>query len=312
MEILLISKSRGTAGCLRLSWLGLTLAALLIVAGIAAAAFWGYRHGGDEMLEVMLDHPERSAKIWQRELLVQRRFLHDLQRDLAADLSALSGSIGTLQGAVTRLDAVAETVVESAGLDPTEFAFDEPPPVGGPETQHAMPPEWDALLDNLRALEQEIALRESRLDLLETFLRDRQTVDQSRPAGVPVREGWISSGYGYRTDPVSGRREFHSGLDFAGRAGSEVRAVAPGVVTWSGKRWAYGNLVEINHGNGYLTRYAHNRVNLVSVGEKVDKNQPIALLGASGRATGPHVHFEVVHQDETVNPAKFVEHRAMR
>lgn len=306
MEILLISKSRGTTARLRVSWFGLLTLALITLGFTVAAAYWGYRQGNDEMLEVMLEHPERSSRVWQRELLLQRRFLHDLKRDLDADLSVLAGTIGSLQGSLTRLDAVAETVVESAGLAADEFAFDAPPPIGGPRPENVHEPDWSELFDNLRALEGEIALRQARLGLLEEFLRDRQTVDQSRPAGMPVHESWISSGYGYRTDPVSGRREFHSGLDFAGKPGTEVRAVAPGVVTWSGKRWAYGNLVEISHGNGYLTRYAHNRVNLVSVGEKVDKNQPIALLGSSGRATGPHVHFEVVHQDKTVNPIRFV------
>lgn len=312
MEILIISKSRGTTGGLRVSWIGLVFGLAVIVGSASAAAYWGYVYGGDAMLEVMLEDPERSAKIWQRELLQQRHFLNDLERDLDADLGALSGIMGEMSGSLTRLDAAAENVMQRAGLDPDEFAFDRPAPIGGPNPDYSKAPDWSELLDNLTALSAEIALRESRLTMLETFLRDRQSVEDARPGGVPLQDGWISSGYGYRTDPVSGRREFHTGIDFAGKPGLEVYAVAPGVVTWSGKRWAYGNLVEISHGSGYITRYAHNRVNLVSVGEKVDKNQPIALLGMSGRTTGPHVHFEVVHDDKTINPAQFFQRHAKR
>ncbi|MCB1745861.1 MAG: M23 family metallopeptidase [Gammaproteobacteria bacterium] len=278
----------------------------IVAALIAGATFWGWTRGGDAMLEALLNNPDRSSTIWQRELLLQRHFLNSLQRDMGADLSALAVSVGRMQGRMTRLEVAAEHVVTAAGLDATEYAFERPPPVGGPEPEHSDPPQWQGLLENIDALGDELELREARLSMLEAFLLNREQMDDTRPAGTPVADGWISSGYGYRTDPVNGRREFHSGIDFVGKPGVEVRAAAPGLVIWSGKRWGYGNLVEINHGNGYVTRYAHNRVNLVSVGEKVDKNQPIALLGATGRVTGPHVHFEVVRDDKTVNPSRFI------
>ncbi|MEQ8233075.1 MAG: M23 family metallopeptidase [Gammaproteobacteria bacterium] len=312
MEILLISNRRGATATIRLSRFGLLLLGLAVMTSVGVAAWWGYARGSDEMLESVLNNPERSTRIWQRELLQQRRFLGELRRDLGADLSALAGTVGRMQGSLTRLDAVAEHVLESSGLDAAEFAFPSPPPVGGPRVEREEPPAWDGLLANLEALSAELELRDARLAMLESFMLDKQQADDTQPLGRPVSDAWISSGYGYRTDPVTGRREFHSGLDFAGKPGVEVRAVADGVVIWSGKRWGYGNLVELSHGNGYVTRYAHNRVNLVTVGEKVDKNQPIALLGSSGRATGPHVHFEVVHNDKHVNPRKFIEHHARR
>ena len=152
--------------------------------------------------------------------------------------------------------------------------------------------------------------RDERLTTLESLLMDKQLLRDMQPEGRPVNDGWMSSGYGYRTDPVTGRKEFHGGVDFAGKPGLEVRAVAAGVVTWSGKRWGYGNMVEINHGNGYVTRYAHNRANTVALGEKVEKNQPVALLGSTGRSTGPHVHFEVVQNGRSVNPWKFIRKHA--
>jgi murein DD-endopeptidase MepM/ murein hydrolase activator NlpD len=135
---------------------------------------------------------------------------------------------------------------------------------------------------------------------------DRSLHERIMPSGRPVRNGWVSSGYGMRTDPFTGKKEFHEGIDFAGKEGSRVLAVADGIVSWAGWRKGYGKMVEITHGNGYATRYAHNEKLLVSVGETVKKGQTIALMGSTGRSTGPHVHFEVVHNDREVNPAKYV------
>ena len=104
---------------------------------------------------------------------------------------------------------------------------------------------------------------------------------------------------------MTGKVEFHDGIDYAGKPGSPLLAVASGIVTWSGVRYGYGNMVEINHGNGYQTRYAHNKKNLVVIGQKVDKGQVIGLMGSSGRSTGTHVHFEVVNNGKAVNPKKY-------
>lgn len=310
MEILIVSKSRGTAGRVRLGGFTLALLSLLMLSGVGVAAYWGYVRGSDDMADLVINSPERTTALWQREIVGQRQFLNQLDSDLKADLSALSGAVGRIQGALSRLDAAADRVVTNNGLAAEEFAFGEPIAVGGPHPPDSQPPTWKALLDNIDALDAEIERRDARLTALESFLRERASRAEVEPDGRPVSEGWISSGYGYRTDPVSGRREFHGGIDFAGQAGIEVKAVAAGVVTWSGKRWGYGNLVELNHGNGYVTRYAHNRANLVRLGEKVEKNQPIALLGSSGRSTGPHVHFEVVRNDRSVNPWKFIRRHA--
>ncbi|WLD59652.1 M23 family metallopeptidase [Salinispirillum sp. LH 10-3-1] len=119
----------------------------------------------------------------------------------------------------------------------------------------------------------------------------------------------MSSRFGYRTDPFTGRITWHNGLDFAGRQGIDVMAVAAGVVVYSGDRGGYGNTVDINHGGGYVTRYAHNKENLVSVGDIVEKGQPIALLGSTGRSTAPHVHFEVYLNGRAVDPAPYITRR---
>jgi len=130
--------------------------------------------------------------------------------------------------------------------------------------------------------------------------------DEVHPEGRPVHSGYISSMFGNRTDPFTGRAAFHKGVDFAGREGSEVVAVASGVVIWSGDRYGYGQMVEINHGNGYVTRYAHNSDNLVAVGDTVKRGEVIAVMGSTGRATGPNLHFEVLHNGRVVNPLSYV------
>ncbi len=151
-----------------------------------------------------------------------------------------------------------------------------------------------------------MALRDGQLAALENVILARELNAQIHPEGRPVKAGFVSSHFGERQDPFSGHQAFHRGVDFAGSAGAEVVAVAAGVVTWSGTKAGYGNLVEISHGNGYVTRYGHNQRNLVSVGATVKKGEPIALMGSTGRSTGPHVHFEVLRNGKQVNPASFI------
>ncbi|MBI4005876.1 MAG: M23 family metallopeptidase, partial [Gammaproteobacteria bacterium] len=158
----------------------------------------------------------------------------------------------------------------------------------------------------LEQLSLEIEDRGDKLAAMESMLIANTLENKTLPTGIPVPGGWMSSLFGWRTDPISGKREFHEGIDFAGNPKVLVTAVAAGIVTWSDRRNGYGNMVQINHGNGYVTRYAHNKMNLVTVGDKVEKGQPIAIIGSSGRTTGTHVHFEVVHNGEHVDPKKFI------
>jgi len=144
------------------------------------------------------------------------------------------------------------------------------------------------------------------LSALENVIIDRDLKKQIHPEGRPVAGGFISSYFGEREDPFSGEEAYHKGVDFAGSAGANVMAVAAGVVTWAGNRTGYGNLVEINHGDGYITRYAHNQRTLVSVGQTVKRGDPVALMGSTGRSTGPHVHFEVVRNGRQVDPLSFI------
>ena len=183
--------------------------------------------------------------------------------------------------------------------------FDEVPPQGGPE-QAPEKVDLDELGSELSIFERHLGNREHQLEILDTIIGVQDITRQSEPLGKPVPAGWISSYYGTRIDPFTGKKASHTGIDFAGYDGADVITVAAGVVTWAGTRSGYGEMIEVNHGNGYSTRYAHNKVNLVAVGDQVEKYAVIALMGQSGRATGPNLHFEVLKNGQSVNPVPFI------
>lgn len=230
-----------------------------------------------------------------------------LREQAEAHMNGLALRLGELQAHAMRLNALGKRLVNMAGLEEGEFNFDQIPALGGPESGLKTPamqiPSFDQALDNVQ---QRLEDQRHQLSVLERLLLNRELKDRQQPAGRPVKSGWLSSTYGHRIDPFKGTRAWHSGMDFAGQAGTEVLAVADGVVTWSGERYGYGNLVEVDHGNGYATRYAHNAENLVEVGQRVRKGQVLARMGDSGRATAPNVHFEVLNDGKPVNPYKFV------
>ena len=200
-----------------------------------------------------------------------------------------------------------QRLTEMADLDEGEFNFGELPARGGPEEPLQLGfSSASEFLQELEQLSRELEDRQRQLNVIETLLMNRNVHDQVFPAGRPVTSGWTSSYFGDRRNPFNGRREFHKGIDFAGKQGSDIIAVAAGVVTRSGRYAGFGNLVEIDHGSGYATRYAHNHRNLVKLGDRVSKGQSIALMGSTGRSTGTHVHFEVLRDGKFVNPIRYI------
>ena len=247
------------------------------------------------------------AKKWSEDLAKQEVELAEA-KDLAnAKLNAITLRMSQLQARLVRLDALGERLIDMAKLDEGEFDFNQPPALGGPETTNLgdvyQPPEFMKAVDQLA---EQIENREQQLDTLDALLSQRELQDSTFVAGRPVKKGWMSSHYGRRIDPFSGSAAWHSGVDFAGKPGSEIVAVAAGVVVESGERSGYGDMVEINHGSGFRTRYAHNKENIVKAGDVVEKGQVIALMGNSGRSTGPHVHFEVYKNGRAVDPSSYI------
>ena len=235
--------------------------------------------------------------------------LEDVKVDTETALSGMVGRVSLLQSHVMRLDALGSRLAEMAQVDDIEFGIEHPPGLGGP---HNLPgdgsrelSDYDFLM-SLNRLEQALEDREDKLSAMETMLMGRSLRESTLPQGNPAQGGWFSSLFGYRISPISGNKEFHLGVDLAGRSGMAVTSIASGIVTWSGPNQGYGNMVEISHGNGYVTRYAHNKENLVNVGERVEKGQMIALMGSTGRSTGAHVHFEVLRNGRHINPHSYI------
>jgi murein DD-endopeptidase MepM/ murein hydrolase activator NlpD len=228
----------------------------------------------------------------------------------SGEIGAIAARLGEMRTELMRINALGERLVQVSGLDPDEFDFVNAPPRGGPETAMARDYTIKELADELSTLVVLVQDRERKLDrLADQILEQKPRVASAQLSGWPVRSGYISSPYGFRVHPVRNTRQFHEGVDFATKRGSPIQAVADGLVVFSGRRNGYGNLVDIRHRDGLVTRYAHNSANLVREGELVRQGQQIATVGSTGTATGPHVHFEVIRNGRAVDPMPYLRSR---
>ena len=310
MDIIVVSRDRKRTRRFVISpksiliWLpaSLCLGALLALAGTLG---WAAR--GQQL--VVAEVPESLMEAWEEKVASQKRELETAKAETLENTRAMSHRLAKLQAHVLRLDAAGGRMTQIAGLDDAEFNFSKDPPVGGPEVPESsfLPTGSDPILGSLDAFEQKLEARERQLRVLEDILLAGRQQRQSKPSGWPVVGGYISSVFGWRSDPFNGRRTRHNGIDFAAPSGSAVKVVAAGLVTKVERQSGYGLMVEVNHGNGYVTRYGHNRRALVKVGERVRNGQKIATVGTSGRSTGPHLHFEVELNGYVVNPAQYIQ-----
>ncbi|MFT5755911.1 MAG: murein DD-endopeptidase MepM/ murein hydrolase activator NlpD [Alteromonadaceae bacterium] len=229
-------------------------------------------------------------------------------------MTAFTIKLAELQSHVLRLNALGDRLAEEANIPDIEFNFQQIPPSGGPMLQAAESSKTSMaeLLLNISELESEISFEEKQLEMLESLTLGHHIENNSYLSGKPITKGWLSSYFGIRKDPFNGRPAMHKGLDFAGKENAKIVATGSGVVTWSGERYGYGHLIEINHGKGLKTRYGHNKILLVTVGDVVTKGQIIARMGSSGRSTGPHVHYEILKNNKHVDPIKYVFRKAKK
>ena len=299
MNIILSTNKRGKVRSIEVDPLRSGLAMVIgLLMLIAAAVYTGTRLVGSELAYL---------EDWGSMVVDQQAEIAATRLAAEVELDALTLRIGQMQAQMLRLNALGDRLVGQADLDRNEFNFDVVPAIGGPdEMQDKQSVPFSDFLSMLDQLDSELEDRQEMLSVLEVLLMSRSLRERVMPSGKPVEEGWLSSRYGKRSDPFTGKQDFHKGLDFAGKKGADVLAVGDGVVSWSGKRSGYGNLVEINHGNGYVTRYGHNQRHLVEVGDTVKKGQQVAMMGSSGRSTGPHVHFEVLRNGKRVDPARYI------
>jgi len=161
------------------------------------------------------------------------------------------------------------------------------------------------LSNSLGHLTTQAKIKAISLQELDHFFKDQKSFLQSTPSIWPTR-GWVTSGFGYRESPFTGLRENHEGWDIGARSGSAVRATADGMITVAGRERGYGKLIEIDHGYGIVTRYGHNSKNLIKVGSKVKRGQIVALVGNTGRSTGPHLHYEILVNSVPTNPKNYI------
>ena len=215
--------------------------------------------------------------------------------------------LADMQSQILRLGALGSRLVEQAQLNPDEFSFNQMPSMGGPLDNKLVDIQvQDELISKMTHMLEQIQNKAQELGALESIMLSHHIEQESRLEGKPISSGWLSSYYGIRKDPFSGLPTMHKGLDFAGKEGEPVLATGAGIITWSGSRYGYGNLVEIDHGDGLVTRYGHNKELNVKIGDVVTKGQSIAKMGNTGRSTGAHVHYEVIRKGKKQDPLPYV------
>lgn len=271
--------------------------------GAISLGYWlGESQGGSESDTLATIAALKESIDQQKAQLAEKEQQHQQALD------ALARELGRLQARSVRMDELALRLADVADFDLKDLnrEWSQTPGTGSGPVESARPLAMDEFQQYVLQLSHRLERQEEQLSLLSTRMQGQLRDARFVPQGRPVQSGWLSSLYGKRVDPITGKTARHGGLDFSGHMGTPVQAVADGVVVWSGPRYGYGNLVEIDHGNGYITRYAHNRRNLVEVGERVQRGQSIAEMGKSGRATGPHVHFEILFNNRRLNPRPFL------
>lgn len=308
MKVILVDQRHGHTKTIVLKgWLKGLLSLCLLGAPVALGYF-GY---GLAVSQNNWVFSEESAQNWERQIRIQAEQISEVKEESEQQIEALTMRLAFLQASLVRLDAVGEHITTIANLDTDEFDFSDPIAIGGPATGISEPYSAAGFMDAVYELERQLEDRQQQLEILEGLMTDRKIQSDVFIAGRPLDKAWIASRFGKRPDPITGQIAFHGGIDFTtGKAGAEINTVAAGVVTWSGPRSGYGLMVEVNHGNGFTTRYAHSEKLLVGVGDIVMKGQNIALVGSTGRSTGPHVHFEVYKNGRVVDPAAYIQRTA--
>ena len=304
--VLLVSRSKKSpktldlgAGRLRWGLLSVSLLVMCACVGLGAG------------VALFFAQPKRlvmaEVRYLQQHAQQQQQTLQAMRGNIRHQLDALAVKLGQLQAQSTRLNALGERLVRIGKVKSDEFNFDQSPPLGGLEhgmdSDYSIPSSMNADINHLAT---QFDVQRAQLSALQSLLLNERIDSNLKPAGMPIRGGYISSYFGPRRDPFDGHPEFHAGLDVAGPYGTPIHVVAGGMVTFAGVRHGYGKVVEVDHGNGYRTRYAHASKLLVHPGERVRVGQVIAKLGSTGRSTGPHVHFEVWYKGHVVNPLPYV------
>jgi murein DD-endopeptidase MepM/ murein hydrolase activator NlpD len=319
MRIILFKETEGRARSFSLSKNVILGCVLFAGIGFIANAYFVYRLANKDLLE------SQTVSLLQQQIATDRATLNTIKDQSTMEMAAVGRRLATMQARLLRMEALGQRVTEVANIDQSEFRFNEAPALGGPLSDHESKnlenelddtdilatvisaPEYLLTVDHLS---KQLKAREDQLELLESLLVRRKFQNDIVLAGRPISKGWMSSRFGRRVDPITGAMAWHAGVDFAGREGADVIAVASGVVVFADVRSGYGKMVELNHGGGYRTRYGHHQTLFVAAGDVVKRGQVIGSIGSTGRSTGPHVHFEVLKNGKKVDPKRYVARRS--
>src|SRR6202795_3552482 len=304
MNVIFVGRKSGRVKQFDLPPPVIVTAGVLLVLSIVGGAFsvgvcLGVRHGAANIINQLGN--------WSADLLHQQAQIEDVKRVLQEKVNALALRVGQMNANVIRVNALGKRLTRMANMDDGEFDFGNTPALGGAESgadgQPAQIPNLTTMVDDLQT---QLSSREQQLGVLENLILTRELNKQAYPEGRQVQDGCISSYYARRACPFTGYSAVHKGLDCAGPEGTKVTSVAAGLVTFAGERAGFGEMVEINHGNGLATRYCHNEKILVKQGDMVRKGQEVALMGSTGRSPGPPLHFEVLKNGTQVDPLRFI------
>lgn len=301
MNVILVSGKLAKGKTMALSHAQvMTLGMALLVFPLLLAMVFTYLllfHAAD------IPHPYLQSLV----LSAQRTEAAKSQMYLRENLNAMAAKLGQMQAQVLRLDSLGERLATLTGMGKQEFNFDKKPGQGGAESSR---PARDMTMSEfgqqLDGLMKRLDDRSDQLGLMEAMLVQQQANKVAMPSSRPVSTGWYSSNYGWRIDPFTGQKAFHEGVDFMADIGTSIKAAGGGIVVYADTYAGYGNMIEIDHGNGLISRYAHASKLLAKVGDVVMKGQKIGEVGTTGRSTGPHLHFEVRYRGAPQNPAQYL------
>ncbi len=305
LNIILVSSATARARTLTLDWRHWTAGSIaLIVVFIAFTLVFNL---------ITLRYAAATQHPWLQAIVLadQRQEAQRTQEMVQSHLNTMALRLGDLQAQMLRLDGLGERLARIAGLKPQDLQSLQPgriPGRGGAESSlpsHALSVDEFAAL--LAKLGQQVDERSDQLGVLEALLVQDSANRKFLPTLAPIIDGWFSSNFGYRIDPFTGTQTFHEGIDFPADTGTTVVAAASGKVVAAGFHPQYGKVVEIDHGNGLVSRYAHASMVYVNEGDLVVRGQRVALVGSTGRSTGPHLHFEVRLNGVPQNPARFLQ-----
>jgi murein DD-endopeptidase MepM/ murein hydrolase activator NlpD len=306
LNIILVTGANARARTLAVDWRHWTAGGVLLL-----AVFVGFTLAFNLLTlrwAAAVQHPWLQAIV----LADQRESAARINERVQGHLNAMAMRLGELQAQMARLDGLGERLARSAGLKPQDLPGMQPGTVPGrggaaastlPARNFSVP-EFSGLLDRLKG---QLDARSDQFGVLEAVLVQDSAKRKFLPSLKPVADGWFSSNFGYRIDPFTGQNAFHEGIDFPAEAGTAIVAAASGKVITAEVHAQYGRMVEIDHGNGLVTRYAHASQLNVRAGDLVVRGQRVATVGSTGRSTGPHLHFEVRLNGVPQNPARFLQ-----